>query len=51
MLSAQMRADESMLADGEGVWSWPPDAGVKSEGDESSGDGGNQSPVSEESTL
>jgi len=33
MLSAQMRADESMLADGEGVWSWPPDAGVKLEGD------------------
>jgi len=33
MLSAQARADESMLADGEGVWSWSPDAGVKLEGD------------------
>jgi hypothetical protein len=34
MLSAQTRADESMPADGKGVWSWPPDAGVKSEDDD-----------------
>jgi len=30
MLSALCRADESILADGEIVLSWPPDAGVKS---------------------
>jgi len=35
-------------ADGEGVWSCPPDAGVKS-AVMSAGDGGNESPVSEES--
>ena len=29
-------------ADGEGVWSWPPDAEVKSCGDEPRGDGGKQ---------
>jgi hypothetical protein len=23
------RADEGILADGEGVWSWSPDAGIK----------------------
>jgi hypothetical protein len=27
-------------ADGKGVWSWPPDAEVKSRGDEPRGDGG-----------
>jgi hypothetical protein len=42
---------KAALTDGKGVWSWPPDAGVKSEGESPSGDGGNQSPVSGESPL
>jgi hypothetical protein len=29
MLQARLRADEGICSDGEGVWSWPPDAGVK----------------------
>lgn len=37
--------------DGEGVWSWSPDAGIKPAGDEPAGDGDNQSPVSGESSL
>jgi hypothetical protein len=56
MLSA-LRADESILADGKGVWSRSPDAGVKfcetamsAFGRHAAqGDGGNQSPVSGES--
>src|SRR5262249_17016089 len=34
MFSAFSRADESILADGEIVWCWRPDAGVKFGGDD-----------------
>jgi hypothetical protein len=34
------RADENSFTDGEGVWSWSPDAGIKPWGDEPEGDGG-----------
>jgi len=37
------------LADGEAVWSWHPDAGVKSLGDDPEGDGGYQARHTEES--
>ena len=40
LCSARVRAGESSLTDGEGVWSWSPDAGIKLAGDEPAGDGG-----------
>ena len=33
LLSALVARTKAILADGKGVWSWPPDAGVKPEGD------------------
>ena len=38
-------------ADGEIVWSWPPDAGVKSASDELAGDGGQRARRAEEITY
>jgi len=42
---------KAFLADGKGVWSWSPDAGIKFAGDDPVSDGDNQSPVSGESPL
>jgi len=38
-------------ADGEGVWSWCPDAGTKSRGGEPRGDGGKKARFPGESAL
>ena len=43
--------DECVAADGEGVWSWSPDAGIKPWGDEPQGDGGYQARYPGESAL
>jgi hypothetical protein len=41
--------DECAGADGEGAWSWSPDAGIKPRGNEPQGDGGYQARHSGES--
>jgi hypothetical protein len=48
--SAACRADERASTDGEGVWSWPPDAEVKSR-EMIARRRGQESPVSGESAL
>jgi hypothetical protein len=50
-MDALARETSALEADGEVVWSWSPDAGIKSCGTFSQGDGGNQSPVSGEITY
>ena len=39
-MAAAAHETNARLADGEGVWSWCPDAGIKPLGDEPEGDGG-----------
>jgi hypothetical protein len=49
-MDGSVRLTKRADADGKGVWSCPPDAGVKL-AVKSVSDGGNQSPVSGESAL
>jgi hypothetical protein len=49
-MDAGARLDEARDADGETVWSWPPDAEVKFVSD-LTGDGGYQSPDTGESAA
>ena len=49
-MDGSLRLTKRTGPDGKGVWSCPPDAGVKL-AVMSVSDGGNQSPVSEESPL
>ena len=50
-MDASVRLDEARDADGETVWSWPPDAEVKFCDRRLQGDGGYQSPDTEESSA
>ena len=50
-MDAMVRWTKRVVADGETVWSWPPDAEVKFASDDLASDGGYQSPDTGESSA
>jgi hypothetical protein len=50
-VDALVRSTKRIEADGETVWSWPPDAEVKFASDQLADDGGYQSPDTGESSA